>query len=96
MIIIQFLEKPSERKLLLSWREPARCNYTEQLWTLRKAPNATTCALSGEKSGAAIMSIAPSGSRSIAANASGPRQSSYPDTRSFIFYIFTIDATEPV
>ena len=49
MITIQFLEKPSERELLLSWREPARCNYTEQLWALRKAPSATTCALSGEK-----------------------------------------------
>lgn len=49
MVIIKFLEKPSERELLLSWREPARCNYTEQLWTLRKATSATTCVLTGEK-----------------------------------------------
>jgi hypothetical protein len=49
MITIQVLEKPSKRQLLLSWREPAKCNYTEQLWTLRKAARATTCALSGGK-----------------------------------------------
>lgn len=49
MITIEFLEKPSEKRLLLSWREPARCNYTEQLWSLRKAPSASTCALTGEK-----------------------------------------------
>jgi hypothetical protein len=49
MITIQFLEKPSKRQLLLSWREPARCNYTEQLWALHKASGATTCAVSGEK-----------------------------------------------
>jgi len=49
MITIRFLEKPSKKHLLVSWREQAKCNYTEQLWTLRKAAKATTCALSGEK-----------------------------------------------
>jgi hypothetical protein len=48
-ITIQFLEKPTKRQLLLSWREPGRCNYTEQLWALRKARRAATCALSGER-----------------------------------------------
>ena len=49
MITIKFLEKLSEQKLLLSWSESARCNYTEQLWALRKARKSTTCVLSGEK-----------------------------------------------
>jgi len=48
MIRIQFLEKPSARTILLSWREPGRCNYTEQLWTLFKARRAATCAMSGK------------------------------------------------
>ncbi len=49
MITIKFLEKLSEKSLLLSWREPARCNYTEQLWVLYKAPAETTCAVTGER-----------------------------------------------
>jgi hypothetical protein len=49
MVTIQVLGKPSKKRLLLSWREPARCNYTEQLWALRTASSATTCALTGKK-----------------------------------------------
>ena len=45
MITIEFLEKPSSRQLLVSWRETGRCNYTEQLWTLGKASKAATCAV---------------------------------------------------
>jgi len=45
MITIGILEKPSARQLLVSWRETGRCNYTEQLWILGKAPKAATCAL---------------------------------------------------
>jgi hypothetical protein len=47
MINIKILEKISDRQLLLAWREAGRCNYTEQRWALRKARNATTCAMSG-------------------------------------------------
>lgn len=47
MAKIQILEKLNERRLLLSWSEPGRCNYTEQLWSLRKMTQTVNCALSG-------------------------------------------------
>ena len=47
MAKIQILERPNEKRLLLSWSEPGRCNYTEQLWSLRKMTRTVTCALTG-------------------------------------------------
>lgn len=47
MAKIQILEKLNEKRLLLSWSEPGRCNYTEQLWSRRKMTQAATCALTG-------------------------------------------------
>ena len=48
MITVQPLEKPSKNRLLVCWREPPLCNYTEQLWALRTAAISTVCALSGK------------------------------------------------
>lgn len=47
MAKIQILERLNEKRLLLSWCEPGRCNYTEQLWSLRKMTQPVTCALTG-------------------------------------------------
>lgn len=49
MVIIEFLEKISERRMLLSWRESGCCNYTEQLWALQKATCKRICAFSGKQ-----------------------------------------------
>ncbi len=49
MVIIEFIEKISDSRMLLSWRESGRCNYTEQLWTLKKAPHFKICAVSGKR-----------------------------------------------
>jgi hypothetical protein len=48
MITIQILESPAKNRLLVSWRESGICNYTEQLWALRKAKRTTLCAISGQ------------------------------------------------
>jgi hypothetical protein len=48
MIKIQILESPAKNRLLVSWRQPGICNYTEQLWALRKAERTTHCAISGQ------------------------------------------------
>jgi Domain of unknown function (DUF3331) len=47
MIRIQILESPAKNRLLVSWRQSGICNYTEQLWALRKAEKTTQCAISG-------------------------------------------------
>ncbi len=49
MVIIEFLEQISERRMLLSWRESGCCNYTEQLWSLQKANCKRICAFSGKQ-----------------------------------------------
>jgi hypothetical protein len=46
MITIQILEVPAKNRLLVSWRQSGVCNYTEQLWALRKAEKTTRCAIS--------------------------------------------------
>ncbi|WP_088926394.1 DUF3331 domain-containing protein [Burkholderia multivorans] len=43
---VKILEKSSDR-LLLQWREPGRCNYSEQIWMLKLARKAGVCAYSG-------------------------------------------------
>lgn len=48
MVTIRVLEQRSPKRLTVSWREPARCNYTEQSWALCKALQPGTCVLSGE------------------------------------------------
>lgn len=47
MATITILERITENRVLLSWREAGRCNYTEQLWALRKVPKTVTCAMTG-------------------------------------------------
>jgi hypothetical protein len=49
MITIQILEAPAKNRLLVSWRESGICNYTEQLWALRKAKRTAHCAISGQQ-----------------------------------------------
>lgn len=48
MITIRVLDILPPNGLLVSWREPGLCNYTEQRWSLRKAQFAGTCSLSGK------------------------------------------------
>ena len=48
MITIQILEVPAKNRLLVSWRQSGVCNYTEQLWALRKANKTTRCAISDQ------------------------------------------------
>ena len=48
MITIQILEAPAKDRLLVSWRQSGICNYTEQVWALRKAERTTRCAISGQ------------------------------------------------
>jgi hypothetical protein len=47
MITIRILEAPAKNRLLVSWRESGLCNYTEQLWALRDAPESARCAMTG-------------------------------------------------
>lgn len=62
MAKIQILEKLNEKRLLLSWCEPDRCNYTEQLWSLRKMTRKATCALTGRSISRGEQAFAPLGS----------------------------------
>lgn len=48
MITIHILEAPRKNRLLVSWRQSGICNYTEQLWALRRAERTTRCAFSGQ------------------------------------------------
>lgn len=48
MITVRVLDTPSKNQLLVSWRQSGLCNYTEQLWALRKAPRSAICPVSGK------------------------------------------------
>ena len=61
MAKIQILERLNEKRLLLSWCEPGRCNYTEQLWSRRKMTHTGTCALTGRAIARGEQAYAPLG-----------------------------------
>lgn len=44
---VRVMERPDTGSIVVTWREPGRCCYTEQLWKLTKAPSYGQCALSG-------------------------------------------------
>jgi hypothetical protein len=45
---VRIFERPAPDALILSWREPGRCCYSEQRWELMDASAAGKCALSGK------------------------------------------------
>ena len=61
MPTIRILEQPTSDILLISWREPGRCCYSEQRWVRRKARERGVCALSGAMVRAGDTVYAPTG-----------------------------------
>ena len=45
--VVRVLERPSDDVLVVSWREPGRCCYSEQHWQRHRTPAAGICALDG-------------------------------------------------
>jgi hypothetical protein len=45
--IATFVERISERSILVNWCDATSCHYCDQLWTKRSARNAGYCALTG-------------------------------------------------
>jgi hypothetical protein len=46
--IATFVERLSERSILVNWCDPTSCHYCDQLWTRRSARSAGYCALTGD------------------------------------------------
>ncbi|MGF6303005.1 MULTISPECIES: SET domain-containing protein [Paraburkholderia] len=44
---VRIMERPDTGSIVVTWREPGRCCYTEQLWKLTRAPSHGQCAFSG-------------------------------------------------
>jgi hypothetical protein len=44
---VRIMERPDTRSIVVTWREPGRCCYSEQLWKLTRAPSDGQCAFSG-------------------------------------------------
>lgn len=46
--VVTVVERLSQTRVSLSWRDSTRCNYEEQLWAYGKAKSSGHCALSGK------------------------------------------------
>jgi hypothetical protein len=68
-VAIALLDRISPRTVAVSWSDPQRCKYGEQIWRLATARRSGICALSGQRIDAGDAVYRPSKSASPPANA---------------------------
>jgi hypothetical protein len=60
--VVRVFERQGPDTIIVSWREPGRCSYTEQRWERVRATKSGVCALSGEPFTAGELVFKPVGS----------------------------------
>lgn len=46
--VVTFVERVTDRSILINWRDATLCHYCDQLWTKRSARRSGRCALTGD------------------------------------------------
>jgi SET domain/Domain of unknown function (DUF3331) len=59
--VVRVFERQGPDTIVVSWREPGRCCYTEQRWEKGRATKSGVCALSGEPFAAGALVFRPVG-----------------------------------